>query len=113
MSGAKQSQLEALEFAVLMAREFPEAPGLWHRLDSLMRMGRRYCRLMERDCNTGDVPAATVARLEAKVSAVCLEIGAGCVPVFSGDPRGATVKLKVPSGRVTDWGGVGVCVPGS
>lgn len=32
-------------------------------------------------------------------------------PVFSGDPRGACVKLRVPSGRTDDWGHSGVCVP--
>jgi hypothetical protein len=32
-------------------------------------------------------------------------------PIFSGDPRGACVKLRVPSGRADDWGGVGICVP--
>lgn len=37
----------------------------------------------------------------------------GCVPVFSGDPRGATVKLQVPSGATGDWGQVGICVPTS
>ena len=35
----------------------------------------------------------------------------GVVPVFGGDPRGACVKLKVPSGRTDDWGQTGLCVP--
>lgn len=30
---------------------------------------------------------------------------------FNNDPRGATVKLKVPSGYTNDWGQEGVCVP--
>jgi hypothetical protein len=30
---------------------------------------------------------------------------------FSGDPRGATVKLKMPDGRYDDWGQEGICVP--
>ncbi len=33
------------------------------------------------------------------------------VPVFSGDPRGAVLKIKVPSGRTDDWGQTGICVP--
>jgi hypothetical protein len=33
------------------------------------------------------------------------------VPVFSGDPRGAVLKIKVPSGRTDDWGQEGICVP--
>jgi hypothetical protein len=32
-------------------------------------------------------------------------------PVFQGDPRGACVKLRVPSGRTNDWGQTGICVP--
>ena len=34
------------------------------------------------------------------------------VPSFDGDPRGAVVKLKVPSGRNNSFGGGGwICVP--
>lgn len=32
-------------------------------------------------------------------------------PIFQGDPRGACVKLKVPSGKTDDWGREGICVP--
>ena len=32
-------------------------------------------------------------------------------PKFQGDPRGAVVKLKVPSGKTDDWGQEGLCVP--
>lgn len=32
-------------------------------------------------------------------------------PVFSGDPRGACVKIRVPSGKSDSWGGDGICVP--
>ena len=35
----------------------------------------------------------------------------GVVPIFSGDPRGACVKLKVRSGFSDSWGGEGLCVP--
>lgn len=35
----------------------------------------------------------------------------GCEAIFSGDPRGACVKLKVPSGRTDDWAKTGICVP--
>ncbi len=36
----------------------------------------------------------------------------GCSATFNGDPRGACVKLRVPSGRNNDWGGGGwICVP--
>lgn len=35
----------------------------------------------------------------------------GIKPVFQGDPRGAVLKLVVPSGKTNDWGGTGICVP--
>lgn len=31
--------------------------------------------------------------------------------IFSGDPRGATVKIILPSGYYDSWGGEGFCVP--
>ncbi len=31
--------------------------------------------------------------------------------ILGGDPRGACVKLAVPSGRTDDWGQEGICVP--
>lgn len=51
------------------------------------------------------------AQLEKRIMAICTELGAGFKPVFSGDPRGCTVKIQVPSGRTNDWGKEGICVP--
>lgn len=34
-----------------------------------------------------------------------------CLPVFSGDPRGAVLKIRVPDGYTNDFGGEGICVP--
>ena len=31
--------------------------------------------------------------------------------IFQSDPRGACVKIKVPSGKTNDWGQAGICVP--
>ena len=53
--------------------------------------------------------AVQADRLEERVTALCAPHG--IKPVFSGDPRGAVVKLKLPSGKTDDWGGTGVCVP--
>jgi hypothetical protein len=36
---------------------------------------------------------------------------AGFKPNFQGDPRGACVKLSVPSGKTNDMGREGICVP--
>jgi len=49
------------------------------------------------------------AQVEARVRKLCKPLG--LEPVFSGDPRGAVLKLKVPSGRTNDWGSSGICVP--
>ena len=59
----------------------------------------------------GTVPRINVqeASARARVEALCSPYG--IEPDFQGDPRGAVVKLKVPSGRTNDWGRVGVCVP--
>lgn len=60
----------------------------------------------------GDVPWYAVRKQQAKARIVRRLAGyAKVVPVFSGDPRGACVKLKVPSGRTNDWGQEGICVP--
>lgn len=63
----------------------------------------------------GTVPriARTSARAEARIAALCAQVSNGkpFVPVFHGDPRGACVKLQVPSGKTDDWGREGMCVP--
>ena len=48
-------------------------------------------------------------RVEQRVKALCAQYGV--VPVFNGDPRGAVLKLAVPSGYTNDWGQTGLCVP--
>lgn len=57
------------------------------------------------------VPRVNVreAQIERRVRALCTTHG--LTPIFSGDPRGAVLKLKVPSGRTNDGGREGVCVP--
>ena len=70
----------------------------------------------ERDVVSGKVIHASVprvnvreAQIERRVRAVC--VAHRLVPIFNGDPRGAVLKLQVPSGRTNDWGQTGVCVP--
>ncbi len=59
----------------------------------------------------GTVPRINVqeAQIEARVQKLCAKHG--LKPVFNGDPRGAVLKIKVPSGRTNDWGRDGICVP--
>lgn len=56
-------------------------------------------------------PDCLSAEREADVVRVLQAAGGKLEPVFRGDPRGAVLKLKVPSGRTNDWGRTGVCVP--
>ena len=55
-----------------------------------------------------------IARCEGHIRYLVLQLplvnGQPIEPVFSGDPRGATVKLRMPDGRYDDWGQVGICV---
>ena len=99
---------ERTEFVTIMAREFPRVANLPELLDELMRLARRHGKLQEKACNE-QVPENHDAACERKIRAVCEQIGCGVV--FSGDPRGATVKVTVPSKLTNDWGATGVCVP--
>ena len=101
---------EQITFCILMAREIPaDAPlVLTDVLHDLMRLARHHKKLQEMACNE-PVPEGHDEKCEGRIRELCEEIN--CVPVFSGDPRGCTVKLKVPSGRTNDWGREGICVP--
>lgn len=96
----------------------------------LLRHGKTYARIQEMVCNgvewsqydTNESFNKRQARheaytekrekqLEKRITAICAELGNGFAPVFSGDPRGCTVKIQVPSGKTDDWGKEGVCVP--
>jgi len=59
----------------------------------------------------GDVPRGDVKEARLQHRLVKELEPYGITPVFQGDPRGAVVKLKVPSGKTNDWGREGVCVP--
>ncbi len=66
-------------------------------------------------CESGYVPSSmrggicpncrAAARIEAILAPYPIK------PKFQGDPRGAVVKLVVPSGNTDDWGREGICVP--
>lgn len=67
------------------------------------------------ECGCGWVPSTIKGgkcpdcRNEAAIRAL-LE-GTGFEPICAGDPRGAVVKVKAPSGHSNSWGGEGICVP--
>ena len=97
----------------------------------LMRYGATYGRLQEDQCNgpnyTGndhhdrleqmrwqkhlDTIPAKESKIEKAVSELCKSFD--CSPIFSGDPRGNTLKIEVKSGYSNSFGGEGICVPTS
>jgi hypothetical protein len=109
----------------------PEAPRL---AQLLCRHGKTYHRVQEAICNG---PALTPwaethlqqerlnelyarheawcekreRQLETRLRAIVASLGRRFGVIFSGDPRGATVKITVPSGRTNDWAREGICVP--
>ena len=70
-----------------------------------------YCPTCGSSKDHGQIAKSQVeaSRIERQVTALCQPLK--IVPDFSGDPRGAVLKLQVPSGRTNDWGREGVCVP--
>lgn len=90
---------------------------------ALHRLARRHKTIQKHHCN-GPVGGWTkqweqdmekMHRMcEAQIIRICatmLDTEGKCITViFSGDPRGATVKLVLPSGFTNDWGQEGVCV---
>lgn len=83
----------------------------------LLRHGTTHKRLQEMAC-TVEMTEGQERRHEAqdtaceeRITAICTAVG--ITPIFSGDPRGHTVKLTLPDGYVDDWGLTGFCVPTS
>ncbi len=82
----------------------------------ILRHGKTYSRIQEMNCNgvgtwyneSNESFSKRQARheaycekreqqLEKRITAICAELGAGFEPIFQGDPRGNTVKIKLPS----------------
>ena len=101
------------EFLAILTQELPDLDAghvaeVARNLCMLANTSQRYAVLA---CNVGlterqeRADAANDARIKALAESV------GCGVVLSGDPRGAVVKIIVPSGRTNDWGQTGICVP--
>lgn len=101
---------------------------------NLCRAATTYKQVQEAICNghpaasSPTLPIATVSNLQARHERYCEKREARLEAIitkhakalpgvkavkFSGDPRGATVKLVLTNGRTDDWGGESICVPGS
>ena len=83
----------------------------------ILRNASTMQRLAERACSI-EMNEKEAAREEKQDEACQLRINAACklwgiVPNYQGDPRGAVVKLLLPSGCWNSWGGKedGFCVP--
>ena len=105
----------AVQFACQLTRELKKVTPYHVAImaDELMRLSRKHHRIMEGHCNGDyDIPEDAHQpedKIEAKITEIMKPFG--ITPIFSGDPRGCTVKLKMPSGATNDFGHTGVCVP--
>lgn len=103
-------------------RPADERPSFGQRADlarAILRDATTHNRCAERECSE-DMSEREAARVE-KQSAACERriterlalLGPGfSVAEFTGDPRGATVKIRVPSGYGDSWGDRTMfCVP--
>lgn len=108
---------DKMEFVYLMAKHAPQAT--MSDIQRLLRLGAGLNRLAElhcndvcRDCDEAGGYCRKQRRLENKIVSLC--IGCGIKAKFQHDPRGATVKLRLPDGYGNDFGGEGLlCVPTS
>jgi hypothetical protein len=102
------SELKARqEFIALMAAEgIPLDVSL-----KVMRYATTMQRIAVKECNEGLTPDDREKDdwCEGKIKDLLTPLK--CTPIFNGDPRGAVVKIKVPSGHTDDWGQTGICVP--
>ena len=107
------------EFIAVLTRELPnERPrevAIFAR--KLMGLARTHCRYQVMQCGDGSPNQEANCRyaeereaaLERRIEKLCTKYGVKAV--FSGDPRGCTVKVAVPSGNTDDIGREGLCVP--
>jgi hypothetical protein len=102
------STREKLEFVWLMSKHSKATLADCQRL---MRFAATHQRICTDECNREITQRehAKKIRVQRKIVALC----APCEvkPIFSGDPRGCTVKLRVPDGTTNDWGNEGICIP--
>lgn len=120
------SAKDCIEFCSILAQEHVPVASSRVGLNSARPSGLiralsmacgEYKRLQEIACNISLTPEEqeAITAHEQNVEKGIRELLSpyNVVPVFQGDPRGATVKLQVPSGRTNDWGREGICVPWS
>ncbi len=112
------SQKERMQFIeVLFAEEARACPlrEVGEIARKIMRNAATHGRLAEEECGREltEAEQRKVDSCEERIGQLCARLGKGFVPQFSGDPRGYTVKIRLPSGRYNNWGGEAWGVPGS
>ncbi len=81
----------------------------------LIRLATHHHKMMEDYCNGADIygeddePLPKLELLRANATKAAKDCWCGVV--FSGDPRGCTMKLTLPNGETNGWGKDGWCVP--
>lgn len=71
----------------------------------------RNCCTVATGLNLIEAESLRDSHLEHTPDVECKVVCMGVRPVFSGDPRGAVLKIRVPSGWSDDFGGEGIIVP--
>lgn len=109
-------QNERDEFIGILAREFPDAPfgALLESARLLMRHAATLQRLAVALCNGWIDQEQYEKRTKTpseRIITLCKELPGMGRPMLGGDPRGAVVKLRLPSKRTNSFGGDGWCVP--
>jgi hypothetical protein len=102
MVSAREYYKEAVYFAVVMAREYPQCTPT--QINELLQLARRHGRLCVRLCNEG---GAHLEKMREKCEEAILQLvqTIGCKVKLRGDPRGFTVKVLIQSKRYNTWGG--------
>jgi hypothetical protein len=130
---SKATQKDRWEFIHLMMKHTTVPEGEAQRAAlKLLRYGATYSRIQEFECNAPDARYGQdeynkrmqecwdrererlekrEARITEQMKELCKAIG--CEVILQGDPRGSTVKIRVPDGFTNDWGREGICVPTS
>ena len=100
-------------------------PAISHTCSLICRLAPTYARIQEAWCNgVEESQEAALREREAELERRIADLVAnlphteeGPIRVgFTGDPRGATIKLVLPGSLERyhdDWGRVGICVPGA
>lgn len=103
-------QKEREDFIALLAREGiseDEARGFLRDANTAQRLAAESCSYEWADT---EEHRKREERADARILERAIRLGLA-EPVLQGDPRGACVKLVLPSGKTNDWGREGICVP--